>query len=80
MASPPISALIGGGRGGQLFRVIPGTSVIQSHQQTRQQGHPRTRARADDLPDEASDDFADDLASYFPDDFRRLRRRGEREA
>src|SRR5205823_2455569 len=71
MASPPISPSSAGGRGGQLFRVTSGTSVIQSHQQTRQQGHPRTRARADDLPDEAPDDLADDFPDDFADDFSR---------
>jgi len=68
----PDLALIGGGRGGQVFRVEPGSSAIQTHPRTRPPGRPGTRPGADDLPDEALNHPADDPANHPPHHFSRL--------
>src|SRR6266851_4518143 len=71
-------ALLGGGRGGQLFPTETTTSVIQTHQPAHQHGGSRTRTCGDDLSDEAPNHPMDDLANHPADEFRRLRRRAVR--
>jgi hypothetical protein len=68
-------ALIGGGRGGQLFPAKPGTSVIESHPPPRPRGGSQTRPPADDLRDEAPNHPANHLVHHLANHFGRLRRR-----